>query len=183
MEIDEKTKTQRRNTVIWIVVLSVVVLALAGLLYWQIRNLNASKKLANATPTATATVTQTATKTATKTSTATVTSTAEDRTPQVRTASDGFLGAYVGRNLADAKPFMTDGFFASWTQEGFAGVSSPGRLNFEVVDISTGAGPWQVLAKVNLQLNGEDAGYESWRLDVDLVDGKYLVSAMNAASL
>lgn len=183
MEIDEKTKTSKRNTVIWIVVLAVIVLALAGLLIWQMRNLNAAKKAANASPTVTATVTQTATKTATKTTTPTVTITAEDQTPQVRTSADGFLGAYVSRSLNAAKPYATDAFYSTLTQEGFAGVSSPGRLNFEIVDISTGADRWQVKAKVNLQLNGEDAGYESWQLDVVFEGGKYLVSAMNATSL
>jgi len=185
MELDDKTKRQKRNTIIWIVALAIVVLGLAALLIWQIHRLNKAKEEANATPTVTATVSATATKTATKTatSTSTTTATSEDQTPNVRQSAEGYLGAYVGRDLPDAKPYMTDSFFGTWTAEAFAGVSSPGRLNYQIVDISTVADRWEVSAKVNLQLGGEDAGYESWKLDVVLEGGKYLVNAMTAISL
>jgi len=187
MELDEKTKKQRRNTIIWIISLAVVVLALAGLLIWQMKRLNEAKIAANASPMPTVTVTQTASKTATKTATitptATPTSTAsEGSTTQARAAADGFLTAYVSRNLTEAKPFMTDAFYATWTQDGFAGTSSPGRLNYQIVDLTTVADRWEVQAKVNLTLSGEDAGYESWQLDVVLEGEKHLVNAMNAAS-
>lgn len=182
MEIDEKTRRQRRNTIIWIVVLAVLVLALAGLLIWQLKRLNEAKLKANATPTATATVTQTATKTVTQTATLTATST-QDFTSQARSAAEGFLAAYVSRNLAEAQPYMTNAFYSTWTQENFAGVSSPGRLNYQIINVAKSGDLWQVDAKVNLQLSGEDAGYESWQLDIIPQDGKYLVNAINAISL
>ena len=184
MEIEDNSIKRKRNTIIWIIVLVVVILALTGLLYWQMKNLNAAKKAtASVTATTTATVSQTPTKTATETVSQTSTLTSDDQTPQVRTAAEGFLNAYVRRNLEEAKPYMTAVYFATWTQEGFAGVSSPGRVDFKIVDIATVADRWEVEAQVNLQLNGEEVGHESWQVDVFFEDGKYLVGDMKAVSI
>ena len=187
MEFEDKSK--KKKTIIWIVVLGVVVLVLAGLLIWQIMALKAAKKAkdsATATVTVTASLTNIATKTATKTASATatsVTSTQDEIFGQVDTAVNHFLTAYVNRSLDEAKPYMTADYYTTLDQNTFAGASSPSRDHYEIIDTMAGADRYQVKAKVYLKLNGADSGTESWIVDVFPQDqNTYLVMGMNSAS-
>ncbi len=95
-----------------------------------------------------------------------------------------FLEAKQTRLLANAKPYMTESFYSSFTQEGFAGTSSPSMGRFEIVsaEFVEAAGLYEVKAKLYLNLNGEETGSSDNSYMVVDEDGTFLVNEMKGES-
>ncbi len=134
--------------------------------------------------TSTETTTATATAKASKTPTATPTTVpTEDPSKDLNSAkavASNFLDAYIRRNLEQAKPYMTDAFYQSYDQESFAGVSSPSRDRYEIVNaeaVKQGY-VYSVKAYLYFKLNGEDVTTDVLQMDVVKDATKFLVSAM-----
>lgn len=140
---------------------------------------------ANISPTATVSVgaSASATETATATPTPTVTAT-EDPNRDLNSAKavvTNFLKAYIDRDLAQAKPYMTDAFYGSFSQDSFAGVSSPSRDRYEIISalVVKQGYVYQVKVYLYYKLNGEDSNTDVIEFDVVKDDTRFLVSAMN----
>jgi len=71
-----------------------------------------------------------------------------------------FLEAQKERDLEKAKPYMTDDLIGQYTEESFAGVSSPsmGRIQVTTAEYLELADLYQVKAKIYQNLNGKEVG-------------------------
>jgi len=78
-----------------------------------------------------------------------------------KTMVSGFLSARQKRNFDFAKPYMTVALQGQYTQDSFAGASSPSMGRFEIIkaEYLTAADLYQVTARVYQNLNGQEIGY------------------------
>lgn len=131
----------------------------------------------------TATAQPTATLTSNATSSPTVTATVDPNRDlnSVKAVVANFMQAYVIRSLEQAKPYVTDEFFQSFTSEDFAGVSSPSRSGYEIVSAEVVQEGKKYSAKtyLHLELNGEPSGTQVLEFDVIKKEDKFLVSSMS----
>lgn len=95
-----------------------------------------------------------------------------------RTVVLGFLAAKQKRNFDFAKPYMTLDLQAKYTQETFAGVSSPsmGRYEITKAEFLDAAGFVQVTARVYQNLNGVEVGYSDNIYNVVPEGNQYLIN-------
>jgi hypothetical protein len=194
MEPEEQIKISKKALRITLfVVIGVLILVLIGTLIWRGRQVNQARNLVDSSPTATVIATATATQSLVVINGASPAVSAQSTSTQteqdiifgrVKTAATSFMNAYIDRSLSEAKPYMTDSFYNSTNDSDFAGVSSPGRDHFTFTsEVTAGANVYQIDVKVYLKLNGDDAGMNSFRLNilpVGGVDGNYLVDSMSS---
>jgi len=136
------------KTFLTILLTAIVVAALTfGIMFFYYQ-----KKCANTSNTAATTPTTTSTDTTTLRK-ATIESS--------RTVVLGFLAAKQKRNFDFAKPYMTAELQAKYTQDTFAGTSSPsiGRYEITKAEFLEAAGFVQVTARVYQNLNSVEVGY------------------------
>jgi len=102
----------------------------------------------------------------------------EKELASAKVAVQKFLEAKQTRLLENAKPYMTESFYASNNQEGFAGTSSPSMGRFEVnsAKFVEAAGLYEVKTKVYSVLNGQETGYDENSYFVVDEDGTFLVN-------
>lgn len=95
-----------------------------------------------------------------------------------QTALSDFLTQKETRSLEKAKPYMTNEFYTTYTQETFAGTSSPSMGSFEITTFNakTVNNTYVAGTKLYYYLQGEKAGYFPNTYEVTKVGTKYLVS-------
>lgn len=192
------SKRDKVLIVIGLVVVAILLIVLLVVVRGVSRAKDDAKKAAEASRTATAETvlispgtsqTTTATSISTKTVVATPTA-AQTEDPNkdlnsVKAVAANFLDAYIDRDLAQGKPYMTDGFYNSYDQAGFAGVSSPSRDRYEIVNAEVVKLGYVYKAKAYLyfKLNGADSGTSVLILDVVKDGTKFLVSGMSESGM
>ncbi|OQA52334.1 MAG: hypothetical protein BWY43_00552 [candidate division WS2 bacterium ADurb.Bin280] len=143
----------------------------------------AQSTTATVSPTKTATIAPTSTLTATVTPSPTATASVDPSRDlnSVKAVVANFMQAYISRSLDQAKPYMTDEFFASFTNEDFAGVSSSSRSGYEIASSGVIEEDSKYEAKVYLhyELNGQPSGTSIFQLQVFKKSDKFLVSSMS----
>jgi len=185
----------KRDKVLIVVGLIVIGVLLIALLI-VVRNVSRARENARelASPTSTATTqiqsqnllspsaSSTSVRSATATATAAPSATAtEDPNKDLNSAKavvSNFMEAYVNRSLDQARPYMTDAFYNSYSQADFAGVSSPSRDRFDIIsaEVKQSGAVYGVKAYLYLKLNGADSGTNVLQLDVVKDGTKFLVS-------
>jgi len=175
----------------WWVILVICLLiigAICGFYYWVAlkyqkdqKSLQDELKALREQTTARSSVTQTASATATKTASVNL---HEEGLASARAVVEKYLEAKQTRSLENAKPYMTESFYNSFTQETFAGVSSPSMGRFEITsaEFVEAAGLYEVKTKVYFMLNGEETGSGDFSFMVVDENGKFLVNEMKGGS-
>jgi len=148
-------------------------------------NLTEATVSVSVSPSKTTTATQTPALTSTSipTQTPIVTATVDPNRDlnSVKAVVANFMQAYVARSLEQAKPYVTDEFFQSFTSEDFAGVSSPSRSGYEIVsaEVVQEGEQYNAKAYLHFELNGEPSGTQVLEFKVIKKDDKFLVSSMS----
>jgi hypothetical protein len=99
-------------------------------------------------------------------------------------AISSYLTAKQTRGLSNAKPYMTDNFYATYDQETFAGVSSPSMSRYEIISVNAGASEVTFTASTKLyySLQGQEVGYYPNSYKIIKVGDKYLVDSETAGT-
>jgi len=187
------TKPAKKGKKWLLIVLIVLIVLLAGIITYLLVKKSQTKGTATSTASATVTVTASAKKTTTKTpaKTTTKTATSEESVAQTdtsqgpdeeainssKTVAQNFIEARKSRDLDEAKPYVTDAFLAKYSQESFAGTSSPGVGSFDIgnVTVVESGAKYDVSVTVHWILGGEESGTTVWTLHIVKQDNEFLV--------
>lgn len=133
-------------------------------------------------PTAIASITATSISSSSPAPTTTATEDPNRDLNSAKAAVVNFLSAYVDRDLEQAKPYMTEAFYKTYSQDSFAGVSSPSRGEYEITgaEVLKQGYVYKVKAYLHLMLSGSESGTEVLEFEVVKDGNTYLVSSLTA---
>lgn len=135
---------------------------------------------ATVSPSVTASSSASATVTATASPTATATEDPNRDLNSAKAVVVNFLNAYIDRSLTEAQPYMTEAFYKNYDQASFAGVSSPSRDSYQIINatVVNQGYVYGVKAYLYYKLNGEISNTDVLEFDVVKDGSKFLVSNM-----
>lgn len=136
------------------------------------------KKKPSPTPPPTASPTTSVTPSPSLTPSPTVSPTSLKNIKAAKTVAGKYLAARITRDLANAKPYMTDEFYAKMTQEEFAGVSSPSMGKYKVLTAQylSAADQYKVKARIYWYLQGKLTDTSIWTFYIIKEDDEFLVN-------
>lgn len=189
-ESSAKTPEVKTKKTDWfVIILIVLIVALLVALFLVMRSSSSSSTgdtaaspSVSASVTATATIpasaTTTASTTASPAASASTTSADSANITAVNKVLTDFLNAKQSRSLAAATPFMTADLAGSYSQESFAGVSSPTMSRFEITATSatTVGKTYTANARVYQSLNGSEVGYSDNTYEIVKSGTSFLVN-------